>query len=241
MTVIPAIDLYQGQCVRLYQGRFDKVTTYELNPIDVAKHYMSQGASQIHLVDLSGTKTGSPQQLEIMTEIKASIQCQIQAGGGLRTASDITSILEAGIDRAVVGSLAVKQPELMKDIIQQYGADRIVLAFDVQIDTQPIIAIHGWQAQSDHSLWSLLDSYASYSSLRILCTDIGCDGTLSGPNVALYQECVQRFPNFRFQASGGMGKLADISALKAIPVDDVIIGKALYESSFTLTEAMALC
>jgi len=238
MNIIPAIDLYDGACVRLNQGKFEDLTKYEIDPIRCANHYASQGATEIHVVDLNGAKEGKSKQLKTILNIKEELPLRIQVGGGFRTKEAIVALLSKDIDRVVLGSLAVTDPELIRSLILEYGVDRIVLAFDITVQNEPLVAIRGWQEKTDISLWSLLDEYKDFAHLRILCTDINRDGMLMGPNISLYKDCMKKFPQFNFQASGGVSRLNDLLALKKVGVASVIIGKALYENRFSLSDAL---
>lgn len=239
MEIIPAIDLYEGQCVRLAQGSFDKVTAYASNPITMAKTFMEQGASQLHVVDLSGAKSGKPKQLEAILAIKQSCDLCLQVGGGLRDEHSIAALLNQGIDRVVIGSLAVNSPAEVLALIENFGMEKFVLALDVKINQEPMVATHGWQSVSALSLWTVLEKYAEFSGLQILCTDVARDGMLQGPNLSLYRECVSHFPQLCFQASGGIGQLQDLIPLKNTGVRAVIVGKALYEQRFSLSQAFS--
>lgn len=239
MNILPAIDLYQGECVRLYQGKFEQLTSYSKNPLWQAQQFQQSGAKQLHIVDLAGAKQSSMQQLELILQLREQTNMTLQVGGGLASTEIIKTILDQQIDRAIIGSLAVKDPNQVKGLITQYGVARIVLALDISyMQKQPIVMIKAWQQSSKLTLWQLLQQYSNYSGLRILCTDISCDGALKGPNLALYKECIQRFPQFQFQASGGVQSLSDLTALTNTGVSDVVIGSALYTGKFTLNEAL---
>lgn len=239
MNIIPAIDLYNQQCVRLAQGKFDAVTQYAIDPITYAKECEKNGARQLHIVDLNGAQDGTSQQIDIIHDIQKNCNLTLQVGGGLRTEKHITTLLNSGIERVIIGSLAVTNPELMTTLIERFGAERFVLALDVSIKEQPFIVIKGWTKVSAIGLWDYLKKNSAYENINILCTDIDRDGMMTGPNTNLYTECVQRYPNLRFQASGGISSLSDLKKLKQIGIDAVIIGKALYEKKFSLTEALA--
>ena len=238
MIIIPSIDLYDNACVRLNQGKFNQLTSYSPDPLQCALDFAKQGATTLHIVDLNGAREGRPAHLELITHINNNTSLMIQSGGGLRDRQTIVSNLAAGIDRVVLGSIAVTHPDIVKSLIDDYGVQRFVLAFDVNINTVPEIAVNGWVEKTSTSLWNLLAHYESYSDLCVLCTDIGRDGMLSGPNIELYDEGVRRFPQFHWQASGGVAALGDISLLKNTGVSSVIVGKALYENRFTLAEAL---
>lgn len=238
--IIPALDLIDGQVVRLHQGDYAKQTTYSDNPIEQFQHYVAQGAELLHLVDLTGAKDPSKRQTALIGEIINAVNCPIQVGGGIRSEQDATDLLAVGANRVVIGSTAVKQPETVKSWFTKYGAEKFVLALDVNIDAngQKIIAVSGWQEASGVSLEALIDEFRSVGLQHVLCTDISRDGTLAGSNVALYQEICAKYPDIQFQSSGGIGSLADIEALKGSGVAGVIVGRALLEEKFSVAEAI---
>lgn len=239
MQLIPAIDLKAGACVRLHQGDFDQVTQYDVAPLQVAQQYQAAGATALHVVDLDGARCGQPVHLEVLQTLCRETTLAIQTGGGIRSATQIEALFEQGVQRVVVGSLLVKEPALGREWLQHFGGDRMVLALDVQMEAgEPWLYTHGWQQKSNTTLWSLLDDWAELSPTHVLCTDIDRDGTLAGPNLEFYRECLKRYPHIQFQASGGIGQLADLSELQAIHMPAAIIGKALYEGKFTLTQAL---
>ncbi len=239
MKIIPAIDLSQGKPVRLYQGDFNQLTEYMDDPEQLAKNYYDIGAQWLHIVDLDGAKVGTPQQLSQISKIAKQSPINIQMGGGFRTLKDILQGLNSSLQRIVIGSLAVNDPENVSAIINDFGVERIVLATDIKfIEGSPIVMTHGWQQESKLSLWDLLDQYRDFEGLSILCTDISKDGVLKGPNIELYQHGLEKFPHFNWQASGGVSSLQDIRDLAQTGVKSVIIGKALYEKKFTLQEAL---
>lgn len=237
MHVIPAIDLLDGRCVRLLYGDYDKVTHYDLDPLILAQQYEQSGARTLHIVDLDGARSGSGENTAVIESIAKETGLTVQTGGGVRTAQDMHQRLSLGVTRVVVGSLAVKEPETVASWLTQHGSAAIVLALDVRIadGESPMLAVHGWQEQTSIPLWGLLEKYGEAVE-HVLCTDISRDGAMSGPNVALYQECVARFPKVRFQASGGVRHKADADALAASGVDGMITGKALLEKTLILDE-----
>jgi phosphoribosylformimino-5-aminoimidazole carboxamide ribotide isomerase len=239
--IIPAIDLIDGSVVRLYQGDYEQKTKYEFDPVDVVNDYANQGATWLHIVDLTGAKDTSKRQLTLIKSMVDTKRMQFQAGGGIRSEEEVAQLLDIGVSRVVIGSLAVKQPELVKSWVTKYGAEHIVLALDINIseDGEKLIATHGWQENSGVALEDLLNDFASVGATHVLCTDISRDGTLQGANVELYEEMSARFPNVSWQASGGIGSLNDISALKPTNVGGVILGRALLEGKFTVKEAIA--
>ena len=239
--IIPAIDLIDGSVVRLYQGDYEQKTKYEFDPVDVGNDYADQRATWLHIVDLTGAKDTSKRQLTLIKSMVDTKRMQFQAGGGIRSEEEVAQLLDIGVSRVVIGSLAVKQPELVKSWVTKYGAEHIVLALDINISEngEKLIATHGWQENSGVALEDLLNDFASVGATHVLCTDISRDGTLQGANVELYEEISARFPNVSWQASGGIGSLNDISALKPTNVGGVILGRALLEGKFTVKEAIA--
>jgi phosphoribosylformimino-5-aminoimidazole carboxamide ribotide isomerase len=238
--IIPAIDLIDGSVVRLYQGDYAQKTEYQLDPIDVVHSYADQGAQWLHIVDLTGAKDTSKRQLELIGKMVATNRMQFQAGGGIRSEADVAQLLEIGVKRVVIGSLAVKQPELVKSWIVKYGPDAIVLALDINIDESgnKFIATHGWQENSGVSIEALLEDFLTVGAKHVLCTDISRDGTLQGANQQLYTEMTERFASVGWQASGGIGNLNDIAVLKPTKVSGVILGRALLEGKFTVKQAI---
>ena len=240
--IIPAIDLIDGSVVRLYQGDYQQKTQYQLAPVDVVHSYADQGAEWLHIVDLTGAKDTDKRQLSLIKEMVATKRMQFQCGGGIRSEQDVQQLLDIGVARVVIGSLAVKNPDLVQSWMQKYGAQHFVLALDININAagEKRIATHGWQEDSGVELGKLLQSYLDFGVEQVLCTDISKDGTLQGPNYELYQEMVQQFPSVDWQASGGIGSLADIEKLKPTKVQGVILGRALLEGKFTVEQAIAL-
>jgi phosphoribosylformimino-5-aminoimidazole carboxamide ribotide isomerase len=240
MHIYPAIDLKAGACVRLYQGCYDNVTVYPTDPIAMANAFAEQGAKFLHVVDLDGAKQGSPVNTAIITQILQNTPLKIQIGGGIRDEKQVRYFLNQGVDKIILGSIAVLNPILVKEWLQEFGAERIVLALDIRMNEkqEPMIATHGWQSSSELSLWQVLEDYQSTALIHVLCTDIHCDGSLQGPNYNLYNECYSRYPALCFQASGGISSLKDLQILAEIPVAGAIVGKALYENKFSLKEAL---
>jgi phosphoribosylformimino-5-aminoimidazole carboxamide ribotide isomerase len=237
MEVIPAIDLLDGDVVRLFQGDFDQVTQYARDPVELTKRYATAGARRLHVVDLNGAKTGEPTNLPIIARLAES-GMEVQAGGGIRDFGRLTHLLEAGVARAVIGSVAVEQRELVTSWMAEVGAERIILAFDVRLgdDGEPETLTHGWTRESGTLLWPLVDFFLEKGATEFLCTDIARDGTLAGPNLALYEKCAARYPDADFIASGGVSCAADLAALEATGVARVVTGKALLDGRLTLEE-----
>ncbi len=238
MILIPAIDLYDGRCVRLFQGDFDQVTYYDVEPDTLAKRYSIAGAPWLHVVNLDGAKEGGELNYAQLRSLCQIHGLNIQCGGGLRSQEAIQRALQVGAQRAVVGSLVLSDPAALKTCLNDYGSEHITLALDIRItDGQPRLAIHGWQEQSDVTLWETLDEYSRIGLSDVLCTDISRDGAMQGPNFELYAECVERYPNIDFQASGGVRDINDLIALRDTGVAGAIVGRALYQNPKLLEEA----
>lgn len=237
MIIIPSIDIQNGKCVRLTQGDFNQVSIYNDMPAYMAQAFCKRGAITLHIVDLDGAKQGRLTQTKYIKEIRRAFTGQLQVGGGIRTTQDIDELLALGIERVVLGSYAIQNIAQTRAWLAHYGPEKIVLALDFKIQKSlPYLAIHGWQEQTEYTLWEMLDQYPNI--IYVLCTDISKDGMQTGPNLDFYQEFVQRYPHIKLQASGGIGKLQDVSQLQQLGVSAAIIGKALYENKFSLEEAL---
>lgn len=239
--LIPALDLIDGNVVRLQQGDFARQTTFANDPLPLVQAYAAAGAQYLHLVDLDGARDPAKRQIELIRRISASTRMTVQVGGGIRNQADLEQLFEAGVKRAVIGSLAVTQPQLVQAWLNEFGPAAIVLALDVNIaaDGSAYVATHGWQQTSTLTLNQLIDSFSADGLRHVLCTDISRDGMLSGSNIALYADLKQRYPQLLIQASGGIASLDDLRQLQAINCDAAILGKALLTGQFTLEEALA--
>jgi phosphoribosylformimino-5-aminoimidazole carboxamide ribotide isomerase len=239
LRLIPAIDLRGGRCVRLYQGRFDVETVYDDDPLRVLARYRQLGARYVHVVDLDGARDGSQGNRDAIERItQAYPDLKIQVGGGVRTRDTAAGLFAVGAARIVIGSVAVSRPDEVQAWMREFDAEHIVLAFDVRLDTHgtPRLTTHGWEAQTDTSLWDAVESYLSCGARHVLCTDVARDGALAGPNLVLYEEAVRRFPTIEWQASGGVASGADLRALDATGVAAVISGRALLEERIPVEE-----
>ena len=238
--IIPALDLIDGHVVRLHQGDYAKQTTYSDDPITQFADYIRQGAKQLHLVDLTGAKDPNARQTALIGRIIEATQSNIQVGGGIRSEQDVADLLAVGANRVVIGSTAVKQAAMVKGWFDKFGAEKFVLALDINInaDKQKQIAIHGWQETSNVTLEELVHDFRKVGLQHVLCTDISRDGTLAGSNVDLYREICAKYSEIHFQSSGGIGSLDDIKALKGTGVAGVIVGRALLEGKFNVAEAI---
>ncbi|MGI9260651.1 MAG: 1-(5-phosphoribosyl)-5-[(5-phosphoribosylamino)methylideneamino]imidazole-4-carboxamide isomerase [Woeseiaceae bacterium] len=238
MKLIPAIDLIGGQCVRLFKGRFDKQTNYDKDPVALARVYEAAGCSDLHIVDLDGARSGEQENATVIDRIVNGSGLDVQIGGGIRKESEVELWLDAGVARVVIGSLAVTNSEQVCDWLQTYGPEKIVLALDVTIDGQnaPLVATHGWTRSGDMTLWQCLDLYLPVGLRHVLCTDTRRDGAMIGPNVDLYREVLQKYPNILLQASGGIRDVGDLALLQQTGVPAAISGRALLDGKITNEE-----
>jgi phosphoribosylformimino-5-aminoimidazole carboxamide ribotide isomerase len=239
MQLIPAIDLRGGKCVRLLQGRYDAETVYGNDPRVILARYRDLGARYVHVVDLDGARDGSQGNHSAIAQLAGAFPgLGLQVGGGVRSHAVAAGLFALGVQRVVVGSVAVTSPAQVQDWLREFGPDRIVLAFDVRLDPggTPRLTTHGWASQTDASLWDAVAAYLPHGAVHVLCTDVARDGALSGPNLALYAQAVRRFPSIRWQASGGVSNGADLHALQATGAAAVISGRALLEDLIPLQE-----
>jgi phosphoribosylformimino-5-aminoimidazole carboxamide ribotide isomerase len=230
MELVPAIDLRDGRCVRLLKGDFAHETRYAVDPVELAERYAQLGARRLHVVDLDGAKCGEPVNLPVIRRMQEAAGVRVQLGGGIRTRASLEQALDVA-DRAVVGSLAVSDPELVAAWLGELGADRLTLALDVRLraDGTPLLATHGWTRATTLTLEDAIERFSAAGLEHVLCTDIDRDGALTGPNLTLYRECVARWPSIAFQASGGVRDAADLAALRETGVAATVSGKALLE------------
>ncbi len=240
IDIIPAIDLLDGSCVRLLHGDFNNCKVYDLDAVKLANVYAEEGARWLHVVDLAASRDGEGADIKPLLRLLKSAPQQVQTGGGVRDEGDIKLRLEHGASRVVVGSISIVQPGRFAAWIEEFGADMLVAALDVKLDEHgiPWPRTHGWTQHSEQSLWQLLDFYSDKGLKHVLCTDIGRDGAMTGPNVDLYVEITQRYPELAVQASGGVSGLLDLRDLASTGVDSAITGKALLEGCFTVAEAL---
>ena len=241
MIIYPAIDLRGGRVVRLTEGRFDQEKAYGTDPLAVAQSFAAAGAEWLHVVDLAGAKDPARRQTPLVESLARTSGLKVQTGGGIRDAGQIETLLAAGAQRVIIGSVAAKAPALVGTWLRQFGAERIILAPDVRLDAAgtPRVAAAGWQEDTGLSLEGFLTGFLPAGLRHILCTDISRDGRLTGPNTALYAGLVRQFPALQIQASGGVASLEDLRQLRAAGAAGAIVGRALYEKNFTLAEALA--
>lgn len=237
MILYPAMDLMGGRVVRLAQGRFEDATTYSADPAEALAAFAAAGATWAHVVDLDGARAGAPVQHDLLAHLSAEAPLKLQVAGGFRTRDQIAHLLDAGAARVVIGSLAVKDPDLVHTFLAEFGGDRVTLSLDVRVvDGVPQVATAGWTENSGRSLWDIAVLYPE--ARHLLLTDIGRDGMLQGPNFALLEEAVNRLPHLAVQASGGVSSLADLTRLTTA---GAIVGKALWEGRLDLEEAVRAC
>lgn len=232
MQIIPAIDLRGGQCVRLQQGDYDRETVFGDDPAAMAKHWEDEGAERIHLVDLDGAKAGRPMNVAAVRSILAAVQAPCQLGGGIRDEATIATWLDAGVERVIVGTQALKDPAWFRRMAETFPT-RIVLGLDARDGR---VATEGWLDVSTVDAAELAEQFDDLPLGGVVYTDISRDGMLEGPNVAATESLARRLKT-PVIASGGVGRLEDLSRLAALPIVACIVGRALYEGRFQLTEA----
>lgn len=236
--LIPAIDLIDGEIVRLVKGEYESKQSYDFKPLKKLKEYERAGAKWLHLVDLSGAKEPNKRQFELIQSLALNLNANLQVGGGIRTKAEVKNLLESGVKRVVIGSLALTNPQLCVEILREFGADKLCLALDVKpVREDFYLALNAWQDTSEKKLFEVLELYAKEGLKHILCTDISKDGTLSGVNAGLYKQIALNFPHIHTQASGGVAGLEDLKKLKGI-CSGVIVGKALLEEIFNIKEGL---
>jgi phosphoribosylformimino-5-aminoimidazole carboxamide ribotide isomerase len=235
MRLLPAIDLRDGRCVRLLQGRFDAETVYATDPHEVLADYRALGAVDVHVVDLDRARGAGADNRAVIAALASESRARLQVGGGVRSRQAIDELIALGVRRVVVGSRAVTDPDVVDAWLRTYGADVVVIALDVRIDADgtPRLATHGWQQQNGLGLWQAVERLEPAGLRHVLCTDIARDGTLTGPNVGLYAEAVRRFPRIQWQASGGVRDADDLRRLEQSGVAAAVCGRALLDRRMT--------
>lgn len=237
MKLLPAIDLIGGRCVRLSQGDFDRETSYSDDPAAALAGFANGGAAEAHLVDLDGARAGEPRQHELFIQLARSRTIPMQVAGGFRTADQVAHVLDAGVARVVIGSLALTDADAFADMLERFGSDRLTLALDVKVDRdKAMVATHGWERGSGRTLYSVLRDFPAVQHL--LVTDIARDGMMTGPNVELMRTIVIRYPHLELQASGGVSDLDDLDKLRKAGAARAIVGKAIWEGRFTVAQGV---
>ena len=233
MYIYPAIDLYQGKAVRLYQGDYAKMTVYSENPAEIAGEFQRAGAERLHLVDLEGAKTGKPENQAVIRRILEETHLFTEVGGGIRSMETAESYLSLGVDRVILGTAAVTDPAFLEEALQKYGS-QIAVGVDLK---DGFVAIHGWTEKSDLSAERFFDDMQALGVRTVICTDISKDGAMRGTNRALYRALSQKYA-IDLIASGGVSSLEDVQALAAMGIHGAIVGKAYYIGAVDLRRAI---
>lgn len=234
IEILPAIDIIDGKCVRLTKGDYSSVRQYDADPVDMVKRYVDSGFRRIHTVDLDGARQSAPCNLRILERMASVDGANIEWGGGLKNQQALDDSLNAGATYLVVGSLAVRHPELFSEWLVGYGSDRMVLGADADSDGR--VAVNGWEEKSEFSIGNLIDRFSPDGLTQVIATDIGRDGMLQGPSFELYRHLKEKYPEIIFTVSGGISTVADIERLELDGMPRVIVGKAIYENRISLRE-----
>lgn len=233
IELIPAIDIINGQCVRLTKGDYDQKTVYRDSPAEVAREFEEIGFKRLHMVDLDGAKSKHIVNSLVLRRVTTETHLTVDFGGGIKTDEDIQEAFDAGASMVTVGSIAVTNPELFIGWLEKYGPERMILGADVRHGK---ISINGWKEDSGEDLLPFLKKYIDAGVRNVLCTEISKDGTLSGPAIDLYKEMMEAYPQLHLIASGGVSDIDDIKALDAAGIPAVVFGKAIYEGRIDLRE-----
>lgn len=235
IELVPAIDIINGQCVRLTKGDYDQKTVYG-EPLEMARQFEALGFHRLHVVDLDGAKSRHIVNSQVLRSIAEETHLMVDFGGGIKTDDDIRTAFDCGAQMVTIGSIAVTQPDLFISWLRQYGADRLILGADVRNGK---ISINGWKEDSTEDLLPFLRRYVDAGVRNVLCTEISKDGTLQGPATDLYQRVMEAYPGLHLIASGGVSCIDDIRALDAAGIPAVVFGKAIYEGRINLKELIA--
>lgn len=233
MELIPAIDLIDGRCVRLTQGDYGQTKIYDAEPVDMARRYADCGVRRLHIVDLDGAKAKAPCNLSTLEKVVAATGLDVEWGGGIKDSVAMQQVVDAGASRVICGSVAVDNPELFAQWLQEYGASRVILGADIRDGR---VATHGWLKDGGMGVEELVEKFLPYNLSQLICTDISRDGMLQGPNLPLYEQLQQRFPMVDVTLSGGVSSMDDLKRASECGVRAAIIGKAIYEGRITLKE-----
>lgn len=233
IELIPAIDIIDGKCVRLTKGDYDTKKIYNEDPLSVAREFESYGFKRLHVVDLDGARSKHVVNYRTLEKIAAQTNLVIDFGGGIKTDEDIRIATEHGAHMLTVGSIAVTQPDLFLHWLEELGSERIILGADTKNGK---ISINGWKENSSNELMPFLEKYISLGITQVLCTEISKDGTLQGPATTLYQSIMEKFPECRLIASGGVSSMNDLKDLNQAGIPAVVFGKAIYEEHISLEE-----
>jgi phosphoribosylformimino-5-aminoimidazole carboxamide ribotide isomerase len=233
MTIIPAIDIINGKCVRLTKGDYAQQKIYNENPLEVAKQFEDAGITRLHVVDLDGAKAGTIINLKVLESIAANTKLIIDFGGGIKKINDVESVFNAGASIATIGSMAVKHPELLEEWLMEFGADKFLIGADV-LDEK--VKISGWLEDGGINIFTFIGKMIGLGVTNIFCTDISKDGVMEGPSIDLYKTILEQHPEINLIASGGISNINDVIQLKEIGCSGAIIGKAIYEGLITIEQ-----
>ncbi|CAL4318659.1 1-(5-phosphoribosyl)-5-[(5-phosphoribosylamino)methylideneamino]imidazole-4-carboxamide isomerase [Buchnera aphidicola] len=237
--IIPSLDFIQGKIVRLYKGNYLKKTQYQESYFLYIENCIKNNIKNLHIVDLDGARDPKRKQLHLLQDILKNKNINFQVGGGIRTEKDIEKLFFLGAKRVVLSSIIFKKKNVVKNWIERYGQERIVLALDIKIKNSfKEVVVAGWRNYTGICIEDIIDDFLENNIKYILCTDVSQDGTLNGPNLLLYSELIKKYPSIYFQASGGVSSINDIINLKKTGVKNIIIGKAFLEKKFTFFEAI---
>lgn len=233
MRIIPAIDIIEGKCVRLSKGDYDTKKIYNENPLEIAKSFEAHGIQYLHLVDLDGAKSSRIVNYKVLEQIASKTNLKIDFGGGLKSDADLKIAFESGANQITGGSIAIKQPEVFKNWIKQYGADKIILGADAMNEK---VVISGWLEESKEEVIPFIQNYQNEGIQYVISTDISKDGMLEGPSFELYQRILEQTKDVKLIASGGISTFDELPKLAELGCEGTIIGKAIYEGRITLKQ-----
>lgn len=233
IEIIPATDIIGGECVRLSQGDYDRKTTYYSDPLEAAKAFEGAGIKRLHMVDLDGAKASNPMNLKVLERVATHTSLIVQYGGGIKSTQALKDVFNAGAERAIVGSLAVREPEMFSAWLDEFGGEKMILGADLKNGK---VAIQGWLEESMMGAAELFELFMPHGLRHIITTDISRDGMMCGAATELYKSLNADFPTLNIIASGGISKMADVMELDEAGVASVIVGKALYEGGISLKE-----
>ncbi len=233
MKIFPAIDLYEGKAVRLLKGDYNALTVYSENPIEIAKDFESQGATELHTVDLEGARDGGTPNIDIIKSFVENTSLNVEVGGGIRSMDTVKAYLDAGVRRVILGTAAVTDEAFLKEAVETYG-DKIAVGADIK---DGVVAIKGWVEKSEYTTFDFFEKMQNIGVSTVICTDISKDGAMQGTNRGLYKELSEKF-NVNIIASGGVSSLDDVKALNEMNLFGAIIGKAYYTGAIKISDAL---
>lgn len=233
MKIFPAIDLYEGKAVRLLKGDYNALTVYSENPIEIAKDFESQGATELHTVDLEGARDGGTPNIDIIKSFVENTSLNVEVGGGIRSMDTVKAYLDAGVRRVILGTAAVTDEAFLREAVEAYG-DKIAVGADIK---DGVVAIKGWVEKSEYTTFDFFEKMQKIGVSTVICTDISKDGAMQGTNRQLYKKLSERF-NVNIIASGGVSSLDDVKALNEMKLFGAIIGKAYYTGAIKISDAL---